>query len=731
MTSYDTRASATALAAIDIARGVLTDANRSLTAATAQNDRAQSAEARISATLASFKVPHRWVGTRLDILGPEGFVDGADLVGPPGSPGSNGDSAYQIWLAAGNTGSISDFLQALRGNRGDPGPSVYEFWLAQGNVGTEAEFLASLVGPTGASAYQAWLDEGNTGSAAEFIEALRGPPGLDGRNGTRWYATFNAAPSAGLGYNDDFAIDLVTGNVYEKASGTWQDSGYSLIGPPGAGSGDFSGPAGAVTDNIILFASGTGKLGKDSGKKLSDLATAGHGHSDATTGVSGFMSATDKTKLNGIASGATANSSDSTLLNRANHTGTQAISTIDGLSTALADKADADDVAMALVSKVDAVDLATVATSNSYVDLDDKPNIPSVPADIGAAPVSHGHIISDVSGLQTALDGKQPLASLLTNIAALTMIADRLIYGTGAGTVGLATLTSHARSLLAAADGAVSRSVIGAEAAANKGANNGYAGLDSGGKVPVAQLPAAVLGAMSYQGTWNANTNSPTIPAASSGNKGYFYKVSTAGTTSVSGISDWGVGDWIVSNGTSWDKIDNTDAVTSVAGLVGAITGSSLKTAIGLLKGDVGLGSVDNTADADKPVSTAQAAAIKAKPETIVLACSDLTSAISAGTNKAYLRMPYAFTLTAVKASFLTAQASGNIFTVDVNKNGTTVLSTKLTIDNTEKTSATAATAAVISVSSFSADDEVTIDVDQIGNGSARGLEVTLVGYQT
>ncbi len=53
----------------------------------------------------------------------------------------------------------------------------------------------------------------------------------------------------------------------------------------------------------------------------------------ATTGLKGLMSSTDKTKLDGIATGATANSSDATLLNRANHTGTQAAATITGLAT--------------------------------------------------------------------------------------------------------------------------------------------------------------------------------------------------------------------------------------------------------------------------------------------------------------------------------------------------------------------------------------------------------------
>lgn len=109
------------------------------------------------------------------------------------------------------------------------------------------------------------------------------------------------------------------------------------------------------------------------------------------------------------------------------------------------------------------------------------------------------------------------------------------------------------------------------------------------------------------------------------------------------------------------------------------------------------------------------------------VACSDEATAITTGTAKVAFRMVGARTLVGVRASLSTAQTSGSIFTVDINKNGTTVLSTKLTIDNTEKTSTTAAAAAVISVTSFADDDEVTIDVDQVGDGTAKGLKVTLL----
>lgn len=72
---------------------------------------------------------------------------------------------------------------------------------------------------------------------------------------------------------------------------------------------------------------------------LSHVGSRGTGvHTNATTTEAGFMSASDKSKLNGVATGATANESDAYLLDRVNHTGTQAISTVSGLQNALDDK---------------------------------------------------------------------------------------------------------------------------------------------------------------------------------------------------------------------------------------------------------------------------------------------------------------------------------------------------------------------------------------------------------
>lgn len=104
-------------------------------------------------------------------------------------------------------------------------------------------------------------------------------------------------------------------------------------------------------------------------------------------------------------------------------------------------------------------------------------------------------------------------------------------------------------------------------------------------------------------------------------------------------------------------------------------------------------------------------------------ALADETSSFSLGTKLTW-RVPYACTVDEVRASVTTASTSG-LPTFDINKGGTSILSTKLTIDANEKTSTTATTEAVISDSSLADDAEITFDVDNIGTGTT-GPKITM-----
>jgi len=125
------------------------------------------------------------------------------------------------------------------------------------------------------------------------------------------------------------------------------------------------------------------------------------------------------------------------------------------------------------------------------------------------------------------------------------------------------------------------------------------------------------------------------------------------------------------------------------------------------------------------------AATSAATVQCIPVAVSDETTALTTGTAKVTFRMPFAFTLSAVRASVTTAP-TGSTLVVDINEGGTTILSTKISIDASEKTSTTAATAAVISDTALADDAEITIDIDQVGSTIAgAGLKVYLIGTKT
>jgi hypothetical protein len=130
---------------------------------------------------------------------------------------------------------------------------------------------------------------------------------------------------------------------------------------------------------------------------------------------------------------------------------------------------------------------------------------------------------------------------------------------------------------------------LGTAAELNAGVANGVATLDAGGTVPLSQIPASIQGGVSYQGTWNATTNTPTL-TSSVGTKGYYYVVSVAGSTNLNGVTNWNVGDWAIFNGSAWEKVDNTDAVTSVNGYTGTVvlTQSDIGGTVAIANGGTG-----------------------------------------------------------------------------------------------------------------------------------------------
>jgi hypothetical protein len=184
-------------------------------------------------------------------------------------------------------------------------------------------------------------------------------------------------------------------------------------------------------------------------------------------------------------------------------------------------------------SKVNRDELATVATTGEYDDLLNKPVIPEVP---------------------------------VTSVAGKT--GDVLLDKSDVGLGNVDNTADLDKPISTATQDALDTK----EDAANKGIADGYASLDGGGKVPVTQLPSSIF---IYKGTWNATTNTPTL-ADNTGVSGWLYRVNVAGTQNLgSGNITFDVGDYVIHNGTVWEKSDTTDAVASVFGRTGVISAQS------------------------------------------------------------------------------------------------------------------------------------------------------------
>lgn len=186
-------------------------------------------------------------------------------------------------------------------------------------------------------------------------------------------------------------------------------------------------------------------------------------------------------------------------------------------------------------------------------------------------PVPHLHLVADVTGLDAELDGKADVGH-----------THRLVD------VSDVSVSAVEVNCLDGVTGEVQAQLDGKQELSERGQANGYATLDSGGKIPARQLPSTV---MEFQGVWDAATNTP-ILVDGVGDSGDVWRVSSDATVDLgSGPFTVRVGDYVIFNGVRWEPSATTDAVSSVAGRTGDVT---------LTKTDVGLANVDNTSDATK-----------------------------------------------------------------------------------------------------------------------------------
>jgi hypothetical protein len=166
--------------------------------------------------------------------------------------------------------------------------------------------------------------------------------------------------------------------------------------------------------------------------------------------------------------------------------------------------------------------------------------------------------------------------------------------------------------------------------------------------------------------------------------------------------------------GSSASCTGNSATVTTNANLTGDVTSVGNATSIGA--GVIVLADI----------------ATAAKTESLIIAAGDETTALTVADGKTEFQMPYAFTLTDVRATLTTAGSTSGVTTIDVEDDGVSIFSTLLTIDSTEKTSTSAATAAVISGATIADGSIMKINCDVLSGGATEaGLKIAFIGYQT
>jgi hypothetical protein len=214
------------------------------------------------------------------------------------------------------------------------------------------------------------------------------------------------------------------------------------------------------------------------------------------------------------------------------------------------------------------------------------------------------------------------------------------------------------------------------EVLANKNVANGYCGLNSSGQVASAQLPSYVDDVLEYSTTGG-------FPATGEAGKIYV-------ATGVNKTYRW--------SGSTYVEIAASPGTT------------------------------DSLTEGSTNLYFTNARARAALPDAIGIAVSDEGTNLATGSANLTFRMPYAVTLTSVRANVNTAPV-GSTINIDIKRAGTSIFSTLLSIDANEKTSATAATPAVLSTTSLSDDDELVVSIEQVGSTTpGKGLKLWLRG---
>lgn len=214
---------------------------------------------------------------------------------------------------------------------------------------------------------------------------------------------------------------------------------------------------------------------------------------------------------------------------------------------------------------------------------------------------------SAVATINAALATKQNAATAATDSELTTAIAGVNASLTTAIAELQEALATKQSAATAATDTELASGLATKQSISGKGVAGGYPELDGSGHVPPSQMP---VGALTYKGTWNAATNTPTLSDAT-GSVGQQYAITVDGTRNLgSGSVEYKAGAVLQHNGSIWQQIASPDAVASVFGRKGTVVPASGDYSIGQITGagtaaakDSGAaGSAGKVLDADDPV---------------------------------------------------------------------------------------------------------------------------------
>lgn len=339
-----------------------------------------------------------------------------------------------------------------------------------------------------------------------------------------------------------------------------------------------------------------------------------------------------------VAKAGEASASASAAATKAAEAGASAVDAAASSQAASASAASAGDSMSQARAAANAADASRAASAAVLVEMTDLADL--VEADAQSAAASKTAAAGSATAAAASVTSATSQANRAEAQASIATTKASEAAGSAVTAAYHASAASGSASAASTSAQTASSAKTAAEAARDKA--NLYANAPQGTEVSpgefsakhwAAQAQAAATGSLIYMGSWDASTGAfPANPV-----KGHFYKVVGEGTV---GDIHWRVGDQAL-YGATWEKIDNTDQVTSVAGKQGDVT--LVAGDIGGLgalatrndvdfnthvtgkpttyppsththtKAQVGLDKVDNTADLDKPISTATQAALDGK----------------------------------------------------------------------------------------------------------------------